>query len=146
MFDMLVEKCMKYYGKEYDLNCAECMLYAANEEYGLKIDSGSFKLAAGFGGGMAVEDACGAMTGAIMVLGRMFTEKRAHESDRIKLLTKEFIEKFKTRLTTFGCKQLKSLYRDDVKRCTDIIIVSAEILDEIVKRELNNAQVGRSLR
>lgn len=140
---MLVERCIKYYGKEYDLNCAECILYSANEEYGLKMDSKSLKLAAGFGGGMAVEDACGAMTGAIMVLGRMFVHKSAHESERIKLLTKEFVEKFNERLKTYNCKQLKSLYRDDTKRCTDIITASAEILDEIVKRELNNASGGR---
>jgi hypothetical protein len=47
---MLVEKCKKYYDLEYNLNCAECMLYAANDEYNLGIDNAGLKLAAGFGG------------------------------------------------------------------------------------------------
>lgn len=34
---MLVDLVNKYYDKKYDLNCAECMLVAANEEYDLNI-------------------------------------------------------------------------------------------------------------
>lgn len=133
---MLVETSEKYYDKKYDLNCAECILYSANEEYGLGIDPKGLKLAAGFGGGMAVEGDCGALTGAIMVLGNLFVEERAHESDRIKTLTKEFIDRFNERLKTVNCKELKSMYRhDDDKKCIDIIKAAAEILDEMVKRE-----------
>lgn len=132
---MLVEKSQKYYDKKYDLNCAECILYSANEEYKLGIDAKGLKLAAGFGGGMAVEDVCGAMTGAIMVLGNMFVNERAHESDRIKELTKEFIQKFNDTLKSKNCKELKAMYRDDNKRCSDIIKAASEILDEIIKRE-----------
>lgn len=135
---MLIEKCEKYYGKEYDLNCAECMLYSANDEYNLGIDSNGLRLAAGFGGGMAVEDVCGALTGAVMVLGNMFVEVRGHESDRIKTLTKEYIERFNEKLKTINCKELKALYRDDDKRCSDIIMAAGKILDAIIKRENAN--------
>lgn len=137
---MLKEKCLKFYDKKYDLNCAECMLYAANEEYKLGIESKGFKLAAGFGGGLAVEDVCGAMTGAVMVLGLMFVREKAHESDRIKNLTSEFIQRFKDRLKTYNCRELKALYRDDEKRCQDIIVASAEILEDIIKRELGKQE------
>lgn len=134
---MLLEKCRKYYDKSFDLNCAECILYSANEEYNLGLCKDDFKLAGGFGGGIAVEDACGALTGAVMVLGRLFVNERAHESERIKILTREYIEKFRERLKTYNCRELKALYRDDDKRCIDIITASAEILDEIVRRELS---------
>ena len=30
---MLTETAKRYWTKEYDLNCAECIMYAANEEY-----------------------------------------------------------------------------------------------------------------
>lgn len=40
---MLVDKVIKYYDKEYDLNCAECMLVAANEEYNLEVSKESLK-------------------------------------------------------------------------------------------------------
>ena len=37
---MLVDTVKKYYDKEYDLNCAETIIYAANEEYGLNLGLG----------------------------------------------------------------------------------------------------------
>ncbi len=91
---MLLDVVKKYYGEEYDLNCAETMLYAANEEYGLNLSKETFKTMAAFGGGMGVESTCGVITGAISVLGILFTKERAHESDYVKTLTQEFIENF----------------------------------------------------
>ena len=32
---MLVEKAREKWDKKHDLNCAECIMYAANEEYNL---------------------------------------------------------------------------------------------------------------
>lgn len=133
---MLKETAYKYYSKDYDLNCAETILYTANDEYKLNLDKNTLKTMAAFGGGMAVEGVCGAISGAIAALGILFTKDRAHESDRIKLLTKEFIEKFTERLGTENCKILKDKYRNDDIRCEKMIIASAEILDEIVKREI----------
>jgi len=40
------------FGKAEDLNCAEKILYGANEIYDLGIDKNDLKMAAGFGGGM----------------------------------------------------------------------------------------------
>jgi C_GCAxxG_C_C family probable redox protein len=134
-YKMLVEKCEKYYDKKYDLNCAETILYAANEEYKLNMGHNTLKLSGGFGGGMGVEGVCGALTGAVMVLGRVFVNKRSHESERVKLLTKELVERFTERLKTRQCDELKKLYRDDNKRCMDIVGAAAEILDDIIKRE-----------
>ena len=42
------------FGKAEDLNCAEKILYGANEIYDLGIDKNDLKMAAGFGGGMGV--------------------------------------------------------------------------------------------
>lgn len=132
---MLIETVRKFYGSEYDLNCAETILYAANEEYNLKLTKETFKTMAAFGGGMAIEDTCGAATGAITVLGLMFIKDRAHESEYIKSLTKEFMEKFKERCTTLNCARLKELYRNDETGCLKLVEIAAEILDAIVERE-----------
>ena len=51
---MLVDLVNKYYDKKYDLNCAECMLVAANEEYDLNISKQTLMTMASFGGGMAI--------------------------------------------------------------------------------------------
>ncbi len=132
---MLVEKVRKYYGSEYDLNCAETILYGANEEYGLNLPKETFKTMAAFGGGMAIEDTCGVATGAICVIGIIFTKERAHESDYVKELTKEFMENFKKECTTLNCASLKERYRNDEIRCSNIVEIGAEILDKIIIRE-----------
>lgn len=139
---MLLNKARKYYSKEYDLNCAETILYAANEEYDLDLDKKSLKMMAAFGGGMAIESVCGVITGAISVLGILYTKERAHESTRIKELTGEFFEKFEGKLGTKDCSELKNKFRNDDIRCSIMIDTAAEILDEIVHRERKERYYG----
>lgn len=133
---MLLQKVHKYYEKQYDLNCAEVIIYAANEEYNLKLDKKTLKTMAAFGGGMGIESVCGAISGALAVIGILFTKERAHESDRNKLLAKEMFEKFEAKLGTSNCKDLKEQYKNDDVRCSIMIDAAGEILDEIVQREL----------
>lgn len=133
---MLLEKVRKYYSDKYDLNCAENLIYAANEEYRLNLSRETLKTMAAFGGGMAVESVCGAATGALAVLGIIFTQQRAHESTIVKELAKEFMESFEAQLGTKNCKELKDKYRNDDVRCSKMIEAAAVILDEIVLREL----------
>lgn len=132
---MLLEKATKYYGKEYDLNCAETMIYAANEEYNMNLTKETFKTMAAFGGGMAIESVCGVITGSLAVISILFTKDRGHESDKVKNLTKEFFEKFNEALKTDNCAKLKKEYRTDEVRCSLMIETAAKILDEIVEKE-----------
>lgn len=134
---MLLDVVKKYYGAEYDLNCSETILYAANEEYDLNLTKETFKTMAAFGGGMAVEATCGVITGAISVLGILFIKERAHESDYVKTLTQEFIEEFRKQCNAINCDNLKELYRNDEIRCLSIVEKGAIILDNIVTRERN---------
>ena len=122
-----------------DWNCAEHMLIGADRVYGLKLEPEAYKLAAGFGGGMAVGDICGALTGAIMALGMLFVRERAHESDKIKTLTTELIERYRNRMGEVDCIPLKEQYRTEESKCRDIILEAASILDDIVARELPEA-------
>lgn len=133
---MLLDKVKKFYDAKYDLNCAETMIYAANEEYNLNLDKNTFKTMAAFGGGMAIESVCGVITGAISVLGIIFTIDRGHESTRVKELTAEFINRFNEKCETINCDKLKLLHRNDEVRCTYMIDAGAVILDDIIKREL----------
>ncbi|WP_286680837.1 C-GCAxxG-C-C family (seleno)protein [Tepidanaerobacter sp. EBM-49] len=133
---MLTEKIEKYYSKEFDLNCAETMVYSANEEYGLNLDKKALKMASGFGGGMGIESVCGALTGGIMVLGVLFTKEKAHESERIKTLEKEFLSRYKDKMGDILCKPLKEKHHNDEVRCLNVIKEAGVILDDIVKREL----------
>lgn len=95
---MLVDLVNKYYDKKYDLNCAECMLVAANEEYDLNISKQTLMTMASFGGGMAIGSVCGAATGAISVLALMFTNDRGHKSPHVKEMTSKFLNEFNMKM------------------------------------------------
>lgn len=130
-----MDKINKYYTKEYDFNCSEVMIYASNDEYNMNLKSDTFKAMSAFGGGMGIESVCGAITGSLAVIGILFTKEKAHEGDRVKKLCQEFFQNFETKLSTNNCGLLKAKYKNDDIGCRVMIETSAEILDEIVKRE-----------
>jgi len=132
---LLLEKARKYYDKAYNFNCAETMLYAADDEYNMNLSKETLKTMAAFGGGMGVESVCGAITGSLAALSILFTIEKGHESDRNKNLSKEFFQKFTGKLGTDNCAILKGNYKNDELRCTTMIETAAKILDEIVIRE-----------
>ncbi|EKQ51810.1 MULTISPECIES: C-GCAxxG-C-C family (seleno)protein [unclassified Clostridium] len=134
---MLKEMAKKYWNEEYDLNCAECIMYAANEEYDLNLTKETLKVMSGFGGGMATGDVCGVITGAIGVIGIMFTEISGHKSPHVREMTREFIKRFKEKLGFVKCADLKKEYIN-VKRCTLMIEVGAEILEGIILEAKSN--------
>ena len=84
-------------------NCAQSvvMSFADDMKYSKEL---ALKMAAGFGGGMGKQqETCGAVTGAIMVLGLMKGEQVNNNDElktqaygAVKELTREFTEAFKT--------------------------------------------------
>lgn len=130
-----MDKAKKFYSKEFDLNCAETMIYAANEEYDMNLSKETLKTMAAFGGGMAIESVCGAITGSLAVLSILFTRDRGHESERVKNLTKEFFAEYQQQLNTYNCDELKAEYRNENERCWIMIEKAAETLDKIIIRE-----------
>ncbi len=136
---MLVNKIEEYY-TEHDLNCAETILNAANDVYKLGLDKNALKMASGFGGGMGIDSVCGALTGGIMVLGVLFVKERAHESDRIKTLEKEFFNRYRDKMGDVNCPPLKEKHHKDEIKCLNVIKEAGIILDDIIKRELNSSK------
>ena len=134
---MLKELIQEGYGVKEDLNCAETILYAANQVYHLDLNSDSLKLAAAFGGGMGIESVCGVLAGSLMVLGRLFIKETAHKHPEIKELSKELFDTFQKEMGDILCKPLKDKYRTEEKKCREVILKGAEILDKIISRELN---------
>ncbi len=137
---MLKDLIMQGFGKKEDLNCAEKILWGASTAYNLGLNRNDLKLASGFGGGMGIEDKCGALTASIMVLGRLFVKERAHESTKIKELTKELFEEYKKEMGSIDCAPLKEKYKTEELKCRNIIAKAAEILDRIVERELADSE------
>ncbi|WP_243441482.1 C-GCAxxG-C-C family (seleno)protein [Clostridium arbusti] len=132
MLLLFVDYVKKYYGAEYDLNCAETILYAANDRYDLNLDKKALKSVAAFGGGMGIGDVCGAITGSLAVLGIIFVEDRAHESIKIKKLSMKFFERFQSILGGKNCIELKDKFATYEERCSKIMYTAAEVLEQLI--------------
>jgi C_GCAxxG_C_C family probable redox protein len=128
------------YGEVEDFNCAEKILYGANEVYQLGLEPKALRIASGFGGGMAIGSVCGGLTAAIMVLGILFVKDRAHESNKIKILTQDLFDTYQKEMGVIDCTSLKVRYRTEDVKCRHVIAKAAGALDTIIKRERERIQ------
>jgi C_GCAxxG_C_C family probable redox protein len=92
-------------------NCAQALAFAFSEECGLSPDL-ALKAACGFGGGMGrKQEVCGAVTGAILVLG-LRQGRGAEESPSVTQDTyksvREFMDAFAARNGSWICRDLLS--------------------------------------
>jgi len=127
------------YGEAEDFNCAEKILYGANEVYNLGLDKKALKLSAGFGGGMGIGSVCGALTASVMVLSHLFVEEKSHESTKIKKLSKQLLDKYEKEMGSIDCRPLMIAHRTKEIKCKNVIVVAARILDEIIENERKNS-------
>lgn len=84
-------------------NCAQSVVLSFADDYGYSKEL-ALKISAGFGGGMArMQHTCGAVTGAMMVMGIKEGEKASDNSElkkeaynSVQELTRRFTDEFKT--------------------------------------------------
>ncbi len=138
-------------------SCSQSVLCAFGPRLGLN-RAQSLKVACAFGGGMARRgEACGAVTGALMVLGLKHGKtKKGDDAAREKTydLVKEFIAEFSTRNGSIVCRDLLGHdisipeERDAAKReqlfdklCPRLVQDSVEILEKqlAARKPVNNA-------
>jgi C_GCAxxG_C_C family probable redox protein len=90
------------------LNCAQSVLMSFSGELNLD-EMTALKIAAGFGGGMAMAETCGAVTGAYMVLGlKIRSEGKTIQEIKAETKTavKKFNELFIARHGSLKCKKI----------------------------------------
>ena len=75
-------ECVNHYYTEYDYNCSETIVHAANEYYGLGITEDDMRMFAGFGGGMFSGLICGALAASVAVLSKIAVKDKAGKSGR----------------------------------------------------------------
>ncbi len=109
------------------------MLLGSNEYYELNLNEETYRIMAGFGGGLHTEELCGALSGGVAVMGVVFSEEKGYEKDKIKAATKTFVESFKRELNSINCKEIKDVYRKDDIKCSPVVEKGAEILERIIK-------------
>lgn len=125
-------------------NCAQAVLLTFSEDYGVSKESAA-SISACFGGGIARQgEICGALSGALMVLG-LKSNKNYLEDNNAKAQTyteaQNFIEKFKSENGGITCKNLlcadikteegrKYIKENNLheKICNNIVVKTVELL------------------
>jgi C_GCAxxG_C_C family probable redox protein len=126
-------------------NCAQAILETYGPDYDLSpIDC--LKVSSGFGGGMRRAEVCGAVTGALMVLGLQYGPKHMTDTSRKSVYAKvaDFSSRFETRCGSIICRDLlecdvstaqgmqQAIDKDLFKTvCPELVRVAAEILEEL---------------
>ncbi|GEM_PF-5965267 len=84
-------------------------------------------MAAGMGGGMAVRGACGALIGAVMILGRMEAIEKGHVCPHLKVKVSGFVKEFEALLGSTECNELLEIHG---RGCSNLIKRTAKLLDQ----------------
>ena len=123
-----MDKVRNYY-LDKGFNCAESVLRAANDEYGLGLDEKALVTAGGFGGGMASGSSCGALCGAIQALGAaMLKEGRAADCPGFREKCAEYHRAFEEALGSTMCRELGPKYKNEEARCFKVVETAYELL------------------
>ena len=125
----------KYRDKtQFNLNCSETMLHAANEYYNLNLSKDALLMMSGFGGGIFEKHLCGIISGAIAVLGIKFKNKTLDNQNLLELTVNKFKAEFRENYEDLNCSFLLENYKNEENGCNDMIFKAATILKEIIDK------------
>jgi len=124
-----------------DLNCSQVVFSLFSEELGLDKDT-ALKIATGFGSGMRKGEVCGAVSGAIMVIGLKYGHYLKGDTDsksKTYDLTSEFEKRFEERYRSIRCKEILGY---DVTNEEDMIAIREQdlfkrICPEVIKEAIS---------
>ncbi|MCJ7806516.1 MAG: C-GCAxxG-C-C family protein [Clostridia bacterium] len=143
------EKALSLFRKGSGFNCAQAVLAAYASQLNLETKV-AFKIAAAFGGGIARTGGnCGAVSGALMVIGLRYGTSDIEDQDS-KAYTyekaRQFLERFKELHQTVICRELtgydistpeglQQFKEQEVgaSLCTGFIRDAVQIVEEIIK-------------
>jgi C_GCAxxG_C_C family probable redox protein len=130
-------------------NCAQSVLAAFSEEYGLTKDT-AYSIAQGFGGGMHINSVCGAVTGAYMALGLanpISKDNPRQSMEKTGALVNEFNRRFKEKHGALNCTELlgynlsipeEAKKAFDAKvfdtKCSEFVKDAAQIVEDLLKK------------
>lgn len=127
---MLADVAQRYY-LEGDYNCAETVLLAANEAYGLGLDpETSLRLVSAFGAGMGCGMTCGALAGGMAVLGCAAVDGRAHATKGFRDLCAAYVRRFDEALGGRDCVHLKPKHFSRETRCLQTVRLACDVLEQ----------------
>lgn len=128
---MLKDIIQKYYF-EKNYNCAETVLRAANEYYGLELHDRDMIMVGAYGAGIQSGNTCGAVLSAAAVLSLKYVESKAHESEDIRPVIQKMLRKFNTQYGSILCKDIKPQSFKPEYRCLKTVEMACDILEETI--------------
>ena len=131
-------------------SCSQAVLAAFAEDLGLDVNLAR-RIAGGFGGGMGrLGLTCGAVTGAMMVIGLKHGAASAADlpaKQKTQQLVREFMQQFTARHESLACRDLlgadistpegsERIKQENLiaNLCPGFVTTAVEILDELVQR------------
>ena len=131
---MLKDKVYDYYFNQ-DYNCAEALLYAANEYYNLNIPLDLLRMVSGFGGGLGCGKTCGMLSSCFCVISLLEVKDKAHATEGFRDLCSSFANKFEDTLGSSICEDLVPKYKTEEFRCLKAVEMGAEVLEDFLKHK-----------
>lgn len=128
---MLKDHLSKYYF-DGNYNCAESVLRAGNDYYGLDLHDRDMKLVGAYGAGIQTGNTCGALLGAAAILSMKYIEAKAHESKDIKPVVTMLMDKFKAEYESHLCEVVKPKSFKPGVRCLAAVEKTCDILEEVI--------------
>lgn len=128
----MLKDCYSKYYFDQNYNCAETLLRAANEYYGLHLHDRDMILVGAYGAGIQCGNTCGAVLAAAAVLSMKYVEAKAHESGDIRPVVGKMMRKFNEKYGSTLCKDIKpQSYRPEY-RCQMTIEVACDVLEATI--------------
>ncbi len=91
---------------EEEFSCSQSVLSTLAPELGLD-EKTALKIASAFGGGMMRHgEVCGAVTGALMVLGLKYGSSNPDEEENVRDASQELMKRFKEKNGSLLCREL----------------------------------------
>jgi C_GCAxxG_C_C family probable redox protein len=141
------EKAVEATGAGY--NCAQAISTTYGTQFGVPEETIS-RISSAFGSGIGrTDNICGAVSGAVMVLGLKFGARNASEKEaktKASIIANEFIQEFKRRYGEVSCTRLvgynlsipsemkKAVAEGAFATCRDIVRHAGELLEEYLER------------
>ena len=133
--EALKEQAVDYVKQGY--NCVQAVICAVGPELGMDTDTAS-RATLGFGGGMGTgTEACGAISGGIVVLG--YANNKDADSPKGNAstygLAKELVERFDEKVGATMCNEIKGVNCDHpmLRSCIGCVEDATEITVEMLK-------------
>lgn len=113
---------------ESGCNCAQAVLLAFCEDYGMDSET-AMLISASFGAGMGgLRETCGTVTGANMVIGLAKGSNRAEANAAFR----EFASRFNEKNSSIICRELLTIRAQTHQSCADLCKDAGDILEEIL--------------